>query len=167
MEQVILDLVIVYKVSAFDIALEIINELEKGTIDVIKLRSKIKKDFEKENNFNSIVELSSKTKESKLKYLEKIDVKDYFISKLNRVPSPKENIMITKLKSEYGLNDNMINILIDYSILVNNGAINENYINKIAETSLKENINTPEKLIQHLRVSFKIKKVNNKNKGIR
>ncbi len=161
LEQVILDLVIVYRISAFDIAIEIIEELKKGSINLDSLRDKIRINFEKGNNFNSIIDSGNKTKEIKLEYLKEMNVKDYFVSKLNRVPSPKENKMIVKLNNEYRMKNDMINILIDYSILVNDGAINENYIFKIADTSLKENINTSEKLIQHLRVSYKMKKTKN------
>ena len=117
--------------------------------------------LKKETDIRSIINSGDKTQEVKLSYLKNLDVKDYFILRLNRMPSPSEAELIIQLKQKYGLEKDMVNILIDYSILVNDGAINIKYILKIGDTILKENIDTQEKLILHLRTSYKMKK--NKN----
>lgn len=158
LEERLLNLIVIYKITSFDIAIELIKEIETGKFNVECFVSRIKEEFIRNTDIDSIISAGEETTEIKLDFLSQMPVKDYFIHKLSRVPSPTESEMITKLINKYGFNSYQINILIDYSLIVNDGAINKNYIYKIADTALKENINTPEKLIQHLKVSYKMKK---------
>lgn len=160
LEQKLLNVMIIYRVTPFDIAIEIIKEIETKNFDPNNLIEKIRNDFIKNDDISSIVSVGENTTEIKLDFMSQLKVRDFLIHKLNRGPTPSEEEMITKLIDSYGLSDYQINILIDYSIIVNDGAINKNYIFKIADTILKEGINTPEKLIQHLKVSYKLKTKN-------
>ena len=166
LEQNLLNLIIIYRVTAFDISLELIKEIENGNFNIKTLVNRIKNDFSKNKNIDSIISAGEQTTEVKLDFLKKVPVKDYFIHKLNRLPSPVEEKMITKLVNEYGFDSYQINVLIDYSIIVNDGAINENYIYKISNTINKQKIDTPEKLIQHLKISYKMKNNNHTKKSI-
>ncbi len=157
-ENKLLDLVIIYKISSFDIAIEIINELENGKFNLENFESRIKTNFKSKNNLDQIIDLSEIDSETKLNFLKEFSVKDFFIHRLNRVPTNSEEKMIVKLFNKYGFNDFKINILLDYSIIINDGAINKNYIFRISDTLLKENINTGEKIINYLKTSYKIKK---------
>lgn len=166
LEKKLLNFIIVYKITSFDIALEFIKEIDTGKFSSENLIKRINDNFFQKRNIDSIILSGEKTTENKLNFLSKFSVEDYFMYKLNRMPSPSEEEMITKLVNKYAFSNHQINILIDYSIIVNEGAINKNYIYKIAETSIKENIDTAEKLIQHLKVSYKMKKNNKKNKSL-
>ncbi len=157
LEEKLLNVIVIYKVSAFDIAIELIKELELPSFSSENLVKRIKDEYTHIEDISSIILAGENTTEIKMDYLSNLAVKDFFIHRLTRVPSPTEEEMITTLINKYGLNNHQINILIDYSIIVNEGGINKNYIYKIADTMLKENLNTPEKLIQHLKVSYKLK----------
>jgi replication initiation and membrane attachment protein len=65
--------------------------------------------------------------------------------------------LIIILREKYNFSDYFINILLDYSYLVNNHQIVKNYILKIADSIKKENINDPIYLINYLKQSFRFK----------
>ncbi len=157
LEDKLLNIIVIYKINAFDVAIELIKEIESGKFNIDHLAETIRESFIKIEDIDSIISAGENTTEIKLDFLSQLSVRDYFIHKLNRTPSPTEEEMVTKLINSYGLNNYQINILIDYSIIVNEGAINKNYIYKIADTILKEKLDTPERLIQHLKVSYKLK----------
>ncbi len=163
LEEQLLNVIVIYRITSFDIAIELIKEIESGYFDLNNLVNRIRNDFIKNDDINSIIEAGDNTTEIKLDFLSQLSVRDYFVHKMNRVPSPTEEEMIVKLISSYGLNDYQINILVDYSVIVNEGAVNKNYIFKIADTILKEKIDTPEKLIQHLKVSYKMRSLDKPN----
>ncbi len=163
LEQHLLNVIVIYRITSFDIAIELIKEIETGKFNIDNLIANIRRDFIQKEDISSIMEVGDKTTEIKLDFLSKLSVRDYFVHRLNRVPSTTEEDMITKLINTYKLSDYQINILVDYSVIVNGGAINKNYIFKIADTIIKENIDTPEKLIQHLKVSYKVREANNQN----
>lgn len=156
-EAKLLDYIVIYKISSFDIAVEIFAQISKEGFNEEKIFASIKQNASKETNVDSLIEAGDNTKEIKLDYLSTLTVKDYFIFKLNREPSDLEMVMITKLKNKFGLNDNLINILIDYSVIVNKGKVNRNYITKIAETVIKEKMDEPEALVKYLKTAYKIK----------
>ncbi len=157
LEEKLLNIIVIYKISAFDVALELIKEIETGKFSSDNLTTRIREEFIKNEDISSIISVGENTTEIKLDFLSQLPTRDYFIHKLKREPSPTEEGMITKLINSYGLNTYQINILVDYSVVVNEGAINKNYIYKIADTILKEKLDTPEKLIQHLKVSYKLR----------
>ncbi len=166
LEDKLLNVIVIYKINSFDVAIELIKEIESGKFDIDHLITSIREKFIKNEDIDSIISAGENTTEIKLDFLSQLSVRDYFIHKLNRVPSPTEEKMITKLINSYGLNNYQINILVDYSIIVNEGAINKNYIFKIADTILKEKLDSPERLIQHLKVSYKLRSNNeNETKG--
>ncbi len=163
LEQELMNVIVIYRITSFDIAIELIKEIESGSFDVSNIISNIRRDFIEKEDISSLMEVGDKTTEAKLDFLSQLTVRDYFVHRLSRTPSPTEEEMIVKLVNKYNLNDYQINILVDYSIIVNGGAVNKNYIFKIADTIIKENIDTPEKLIQHLKVSYKVREANNQN----
>ncbi len=163
LENELLNLLLIFKINSFDIAVELIDEYETGNFDSIKIFNKIRSNYSKKSNIDSGIALSN---ELKLSYLKGLNIKEYFNTKLERDPSNSELNLIKTLKNKYGFEDFLINILIDYSIIVNDGAINKNYILKISDTVLKEGMNSPELLIKHLKVSYKMKKNKNTNIGI-
>lgn len=64
---------------------------------------------------------------------------------------------IDKLRKSYCLPDFIINILLDYCILANNGRIEPMYIQKIAITINRLNIKNPILIINHLKSALKYK----------
>lgn len=63
--------------------------------------------------------------------------------------------LIEKLRTGYQLPDFAINILIDYSILINNGRLEPMYLQKIALTINRKNIKNIKDIIQHLKNAAK------------
>ncbi|MDE6289513.1 MAG: DnaD domain protein, partial [Ureaplasma sp.] len=58
---------------------------------------------------------------------------------------------INLLRGKYNFNDQMINVIVDYVIFKNNGALHQNYILKIAKSILAKAINDAEGIINHFR----------------
>ncbi len=160
LEDQLLNIIVIYRITSFDIAIELIKGIESGRFSIDNLINTIRNDFVRNEDISTIISAGENTTEIKMDFLSQLLVRDYFVHRLNRVPTDVEEKMIVKLKKNYNLNDYQINILIDYSVIVNEGAINKNYIFKIADTILKEKIDTPEMLIQHLKVSYKMREGN-------
>ncbi len=162
LEDEILNLIVIYKISSFDIAVAIIELVESNKFSIRNLIEKIRKDYQLQTDITSIVNLGDKTTEIKLDYISQLKTRDYFIHRLDRVPTSIEEKMISTLTSKYNFDEHKINLLVDYSIIVNEGVVNVNYINKIAETIVKEKLDTPEKIVKHLKVSYKAKEIKEK-----
>lgn len=157
-ERKLIDLIVVYRISSLDIGVEIITQVEQEEFNIEKLINKIQTDFTKEKTIESLVESGEVTTQVKLDYITQVSTRDYFVSRLNREPSTTESEMITELKTKYDYQDEIINILVDFSIIVNSGAINKNYILKIADTLLKEGYKTVDEVTRHLKVAYNLRK---------
>lgn len=157
-EKKLIDLIVVYRISSLDIGIELVNQIETEGFDLDKLIIKIKDNFSKKEAIESLVEKSDMNIKSKLDYITQMSVIDYFVSRLNRKPSMTESEMIKTLKLEYNFKDEIINILVDFSIIINNGAVNKNYILKISDTLLKEGYSTIEEVTKHLKVAYNLRK---------
>ncbi|MCK5866868.1 MAG: DnaD domain protein, partial [Mycoplasmataceae bacterium] len=162
LEGKLIDVIVIHDVSVVDLSMEIIEEFQTNNFNINRLIKKIVSSYSKKAIIDDFVNLEG----NKLNFLESMTVSQYFTNKLERDPSTTELKLITKLKEKYGFGDYKINILIDYSIIVNNGAINKNYILKISDTIINEGMNTPQELIKHLKVSYKMKKNGNTKKLI-
>ncbi len=162
LEESLLNLIVIYRISSFDVALAIIELIESNQFSLDNLSDKIRKDFSQEVDITSIIEAGDRTTEIKLDYIGQLKVRDYFVHRLDRQPTTLEEKMISELMGKYNLDDHKVNLLIDYSIIINEGVVNVNYINKIAETVVKEKLDTPEKIVQHLKTSYQARE-NKKN----
>lgn len=81
----------------------------------------------------------------------KYKTENYITSVLKENISFEIKSWINTLKFEYHFNDQMINVIVDYVIFKNNGALHKNYILKIAKTLSAKAINTIEGIINHFR----------------
>ncbi len=158
LEQEILNIIVLYRVTSFDIALELIKEIELGEFNMENVITRIRNDYIVNEDITSLIDAGENTTEVKMDFLTKLSTKDYIIHRLNRVPTSDEENMISELITKYNLSEDKINILIDYSLIVNNEAIVINYILKIAETVIKDNLNTTEKIVEHLKISYNLRK---------
>ncbi len=158
LEKRLIDLIVVYRISSLDIGVEIISLVENNEFEIEKLVKKIQDDFVKDKTIDSLAESGEVTTQVKLDYITSVSTRDYFISRLNREPSTTEQEMISTLNTKYGFKDEIVNILVDFSIIVNSGAVNKNYIIKIADTLLKEGYNTVSEITRHLKVAYNLKK---------
>lgn len=162
LEEQLLNLIVIYKISTFDLAVEIISEIEDGKFSIANLVDRIKRDFIMESDLTSIIESGDNTTETKLDYLGNISIRDFYLNKFNRIPSPIDEEHLTKLRTKYNLSDHKIIILLDYSTLINDGAVVFEYLFKVAETIIKENLDSPQLIIEHLRRAYKIRQKTNK-----
>lgn len=167
LENELLNLIIIFEIDSFSIAIEMIKEIESGKFSINQLVRKIENKYKKIENPNLIIsEMENYSIDVKLDFLNKISINEYFINKFNREPFIEEKELIKKLGSEFNLSNKIINILLDYSTIVNNDLIIPNYILKIAKTIRTKNINDPKKVIQFLKNSYKIREnTNNENYG--
>lgn len=118
-----------------------------------ELELKISKD-----NFN-ILRLTniSNNKIDKVEQLEKIKPTAFAETILNRKLSSNEIKLIETLTKEYGLSPLQINLIIDYSFIVNK-KITLNYVLKIADTVLEKNLKNKDDLIKFFKDNFNNKK---------
>ncbi len=122
-----------------------------------ELEIKISKD-----NFN-ILRLSNiaTTTYSKIDQLEKIKPIVFAETILNRKLSSNEIKLIETLSKDYGLTPLQINLLIDYSVIINKKII-VNYILKVADTLLEKNLTNKEALLKFFKDNF-----NKKNQTVK
>ena len=158
LERKLIDLIVVYRISSLDIGVEIVLLIENGNFSIEGLVKKIQEDFTNDKTIDSLAKSGEVTTQVKLDYITSVSTRDYFISRLNREPSNTEQQMISDLNTKYGFKDEIVNILIDFSIIVNSGAVNKNYITKIADTLLKEGYKTVDEITRYLKVAYNLKK---------
>ncbi|BDU67455.1 MAG: DNA replication priming helicase [Candidatus Tyloplasma litorale] len=158
LEKKLLDFVSINYINSFDLVIEIIKENQNKNFNINNLINNLEKNYKNKVN---LIDLFDSNIRTKLDFLKKVTPKNFILYKKNRNLLNSEIEMILKLKTKYNLDDFKINILIDYSMIINDGIINNKYIYKIAETIVKENLDSSEKIVQHLKTSYKLK--NNKN----
>ncbi len=98
-------------------------------------------------------EITDDTYEYILSDYKTIRAEQYLSSISKATPSQLQLNLINLLRNQYHLPDFVINVLMDYSIFKNAGRIEPNYIQKIAISINRLNIQNIEQLIQHLRNS--------------
>lgn len=150
--------ILLYEVSALDIAIELMKEHESGEFDIGNVEKRLSKAFSTIRDVNSLITAGDNTTEVKFELMGQLSMRDFFIYRLDRVPTSDEEKMIQQLKTKNKLNDEMIQVLIDFSILSNDGAIVPNYITKIASTVVKDGIKDTAHLMRHLKTAYKVKK---------
>ncbi len=147
-----------YEVSSLDVAIEVINEFESGSFNIDNIERRLSENFSVIRDINSLITSGENTTEAKLDLMNQLNIRDYFVHLLNRVPTTTEEEMINKLKTKNKFDDQMIKVIVDFSILVNDGAIVPNYITKIANTVVKEKIDNADDLMKYLKVAYSVKK---------
>lgn len=85
----------------------------------------------------------------------------YLYSIFKKNVSIFERKIIGILKKEYLLKDEVINVIIDFSLYKTNGKLNKKYIFKIARTFNGLNINSCELAIQHFRKNISLNSTDN------
>ena len=151
--------IVVYDLSPLQIV-EVIKDIITDSNQVTpesyyqKCESHYKVDKDAINKLISGSEISTETK---LKLLEDTTPAEYIELSCERRPNKVELNAIETLSKEHSFTNQMINMLIDYSLQVNNGKLNIAYIMKIAQTANKNSINTASELRDYLKSAFKSK----------
>ncbi len=83
----------------------------------------------------------------------------YLYSIFKKNVSIFERKIIGILKKEYALKDEVINVIIDFSLYKTNGKLNKKYVFKIARTFNGLNINSCELAIQHFRKNISLNSI--------
>lgn len=90
-----------------------------------------------------------------------INAEQYLYSIFKKNVSIFERKIIGILKEEYLLKDEVINVIIDFSLYKTNGRLNKKYIFKIAQTFNGLNINSCELAIEHFRKNISLNSIDN------
>ena len=141
--------------------------LSIDVIRVFKYLSDNKIEINEENIVKGFYDLNSKNINSnifvdKMEIMKNVDPIELLSITLDRKITTKEKTLITNLVSKYAFNQGIINSLIDYSLIVNDGIIVPQYIYKISDSLIENKINTFEGVVQYLKDSFKAR--NNKKR---
>ncbi len=155
-EEIIKNFVVLNKAKMLDIA-RVFKYLLDNKIDIVE--ENIVKTFYLLNG-------NIKTKEifiNKIEMMKNIDPIEFSSITLERKLTLKEKELINNLLKTYGFNVGIINLLIDYSLIVNDGIIVSNYIYKIADTILQQEMNNFDLVMNYLKDSYKAKKHIEKN----
>ena len=117
----------------------------------------LRKEENKENNL-----VSSNTKlGDKVNLMETTSPKDFLtMLQKNTKPVDSDLILIDRLSKELNLNTGVINVLLDYALLVNNNKLSTNYVMKIGASLVRENITNAYDAMNYFN---KGRKKNNKN----
>ncbi len=152
-EVLVRESIVIYDLTFLDVYLifESILHSEKK-ITPNSFSSFVKRNFENDNlNWIDKV-LKNKVLNAKKSNLLKTITPEQFINlRLKRAVSISEKRLINNLRNLSHLDDEVINILLDYSILKNNGSIVYSYLSKIADQLSKKNIVTPHDIFDYLR----------------
>lgn len=135
-------------------------------VDIIRLFKYLldnKIEFTSENIIKSFYSLNSKLKtkdifSNKVDMLQNISPYELLSLTLERKLTSREKKVIENLQLKYKLKLGVINLLLDYSLIVNGGVIVPNYIYKIADTLINEGFSSFEKVMSYLKDSYKAKK---------
>ena len=90
-----------------------------------------------------------------------INAEQYLYSIFKKNVSIFERKIIGILKEQYLLKDEVINVIIDFSLYKTNGRLNKKYIFKIAQTFNGLNINSCESAIEHFRKNISLNSIDN------
>lgn len=168
LEEIIKDVIILYKLSLLDV-LDIFKYMRKNTITInaSNFYNAVKQKFNfKIQNLDKIIESEKISLENKEKMLKNTNSIDFLNLILNRDVNKSDIKIISILKEKYNFSDYIINVLIDYSNIVNNGLIIANYIYSISDTLLELKISKDEDIINYLKTAYKIKKHREKTEEI-
>lgn len=153
-ENEIIDLVF-FKNIAFSKIILIFQELykfKKINIDDFK---KIAVYFERSkiDSFDNFINLN-KQKNSKFNLLKNMSFENFIELRLSRKPTNDETLFLKKVSKKGLIDQGMINLLLDFSIL-KNGFIVIKYLEKIINSIHLRNINTFDLLVTYLSEAFK------------
>ncbi|BDV02565.1 MAG: hypothetical protein HPAVJP_4540 [Candidatus Hepatoplasma vulgare] len=168
LEEVLKDVIILYKLSLLDL-LDIFKYMKKNNIviDSKSFYDVVKQKFNfKIQNLDKIIESEKISLQNKEKMLKNTNSLDFLNLILNREVNKADLKIISTLKEKYNFSDYIINVLIDYSNIVNGGLIIANYIYSISNTLLKLKILKDEEIINYLKVAYQIKKHREKTEEI-
>ncbi|AGR41544.1 DnaD domain protein [Spiroplasma taiwanense] len=100
----------------------------------------------------------------KIKEMETIDSKQYLLALLNITSLTNSQIeIIDTLQNKYKLRNSVINCLLEFSYFKNDKAIIANYLYKIAQTMIENNIKTADEAMHYLKIAHKKAFVKNKS----
>ena len=152
---------------------------DDGIIDKDKLKINTRKNYEYNHN-GSLPTLVYRSQPDHLKtppgdlsnrgrmiqVFENTKPYDFLKSKNRGVkPTARELKMLERLATDFNLPSGVINVLIDYSIKVNDGKLSQNYLEAIATTWARKNIKTVPEAMETLSKNHKkvVKEVKNEN----
>lgn len=178
-KELINQLAYIYKIDTLKMV-EIIRMVitDIGTIDKDKLRMTVRKNYEYNNN-GSLPTIVYRTQPEHLKapigdtsnrgkmiyVFENTKPYDFLKSKNKGVnPSNKDLKILEHLAVDYGLSPGLINILVDYALRINDGKLNQNYLETIAIDWKRKNIKTVTEAMELITKGRKKKTVPNLGK---
>ncbi len=161
------DSIVVYNLNLLDVYLHLENLLEENnTVNPIAYFNKIKESKRNNELWIDYLLRDKNINNKKFNLLRNLSPQQFINLRLKRLTKTKEENLISKLKVDYHFSDEIINVLLDFSILKNDSLIVDNYILKIADSIQKYEIKDSSELIDYLRKSFskRSKKNNQINK---
>ncbi len=154
-ESVVREAIVIYDLTFLDIYLIFESILQtQSSISINDFSSFIKRNFENDSvNWMEKVLKSKILNAKKSNLLKTISPEQFINLRLKRVVSISEKRLINNLRNLNHLEDEVINILLDYSIVKNSGNIVYAYLSKIADQINKNKITNTHDVFDFLRQS--------------
>ncbi len=155
LEKMISDSIVVYNLNLLDVYLHLEDLLEANDkVNPILYFNKIKESKRNNELWIDYLLRDKNVNNKKFNLLRNLSPQQFINLRLKRLTKNKEEILINNLKTNYHFSDEIINVLLDFSILKNDYLIVDNYILKIADSIQKHEIKDSSELIDYLRKSF-------------
>ena len=147
------------------IVAEMISEIlkEKGVFNIEDLEERIKDSPLDEEIIDKLENELEQSIESKIQLLSQLDPRDFIKMRVERPATTDEKKMIKELSKVSKFPNEFINFLIDFSAIKNNGAINVNYITKIAKTIIEKEIDDIQSLVTWLQTAYSVSERKERN----
>lgn len=160
-EKLIKNLFIFYELSIKDVV-NVIYDLQKNSKEITPITF-LEYFFTKKYEISYVIKNNEAN--DKLYILKILNPFNFLEKRLKRPIRQNEKEFVLKLVNVYDFKFDIINLLLDFSIIINNEQINLNYIEKIAKTLVKKEIYDFENIKNYLKNAYLIKNGNNiKNK---
>ncbi len=163
-EEIIKDAILFYGLSIVDIVDIFENINKKHQITALYFKKYLDDTRTKKNqNLDQLLVGKNNALKTKKQLLDTKNSGDFFRIIIGREMNIKEQEFFKSLINDSNYNTAMVNRLIDYCNLANNGIINLNFLKKIANTTKKHGIDNVEKLEKHLKIANMLSKRNSKS----
>ena len=164
LEKMVSESIIVYNLNLLDVYLHLETLLEEtDKISPIAYFNRIKESKRNNELWIDYLLRDKNINNKKFNLLRNLSPQQFINLRLKRLTKNKEETLINNLKQNYHFSDEIINVLLDFSILKNNNFIVDNYILKIADSIQKHEIKDSSELIDYLRKSFSKRNKSQKN----
>lgn len=143
-------------------------------IDEIEMRKMVSQSMDLKTNDLNIETLKRKVRNAKSKYQVKSDTNPYLLPPVRFLQNRQHGVTVSRtdkylietLISDFKMKPEVVNVLIEYVLNVKNQQFPKAYVEKVASTWVRLNIDTYEKALEHIKEESEKRKPSDKKKEL-